>query len=134
MDSILSIRVFEWRDVLWGSIDRVGSSDHRKHAPRTRVATWRLPTVPGVSEELAFLWLLDCLNDWVKDGCPDRRWTDREAVPASPSGDHRGARVAADDTPNEPLPSKTEPPADKKAGAVGVSDGLWPEGLTPHLF
>lgn len=128
MDTSISLRLFNWRGDIWLTVDRIGCSDHRKHAPRERLATFHTWCLPEVSEENALLWMYIQLNAWVGDGCPDAR---REAATVSPGGGTTGgesaARVARQ-APEIALPSQTEPPNVERCDGVAVSDGLLPEG------
>ena len=56
MDTSISVRVFEWRGELNCTVDRVGNTDHRKHAPRTRLASFSTSAFEGNSEVDAVLW------------------------------------------------------------------------------
>jgi hypothetical protein len=134
MDTSISVRVFEWRGEIGMGVDRVGRAGHRKYAPHTRLATFSATAVPDLCEETLLLWMHERLTEWIGQGCPPC-W--REAPPASPQGTTGVVSRTGAPSGREParsLPSQTEPPPLEHRGAVGVSDGLKPDGFTPPLW
>lgn len=134
MDSRISVTVFDWKGELYVGVDRIGRASDRRHAPRTRLATWHA-TLPesDVSEEVALLYMWMRLNEWITAGAPLMS----EAITASPWGDRRGEAldgVSASALAATALPSQTEPPPVERRQPVGLSDGLSPEGSQPPLW
>lgn len=134
MDTSLSVRVFEWRGELHVNVDRVGRVGDRKYAPRTRLATRSGPWDGEVTEEAFLLAAIMVLVDYVGDIAVLASILAAQPRPASPSGDHRGERVATGDTPSGPLPSQAVRPSVEHSASAASSDGLWPPGGTEPLF
>lgn len=134
MDSSLSIRVFEWRSELHCTVDRVGRSDHRKYAPRTRLAGFTLPLETEPSEVDACLWALLKICDLL--GVSMDQAT--ESPSASPGGDRRGRLAARRASSTSPLYDATvknaHPPLCPSVGEAVSVDGLKPQGATPTLW
>lgn len=134
MDSSISVRVFDWKGDIWLAVDRIGSADHRKHAHRDRLATFRETPVHDVSEDVALLWMLEQLQLWVNAGAPFA-WSE---APSAPPGGGRRGRPEAWACPRregeDPLRSETQPPPLEDRASEASSDGLWPPGYQPELW
>lgn len=134
MDTSVVAYLFNWRGDLYLQVERVHRSAGRRYAPRDRMATWHAQAPLRLQEDEALEWFVACMTQWLNAGLPKHAWHEREALPASPSGDHRGVRVATGSRPSNALPSIAAEIPSGQSGAVGVSDGLTPPGVTDPLF
>jgi hypothetical protein len=86
MDTSLSVRVFEWKGDLHCTVDRIGRTDHRRHAHRDRLASFTTKCDPTIGEIPAMTWAVMRLVDHLAISVEHSR----AAGPASPVGDDRG--------------------------------------------
>jgi hypothetical protein len=110
MDTSISIRLFEWRGDVHCTVDRVGRADHRRYAPRTRVAEFSTRMPEGTPEQTIAAWAILSLADRIGLICTLRP----EAGSASPEGDHRGEQSTGVSTdrygPDVPMIQAAPPP------------------------
>lgn len=134
MDTSVVAYLFSWKGDLYFQVERVHRSAGRRYAPRDRLATWHAKAPLRLQEDEALEWMTACVAQWLAAGLPKHAWHESEALSAPPSGGHGGVRVATGSRPSNALPSIAAETPRGQSGAVGVSDGLTPPGVTDPLF
>lgn len=134
MDSHIIVSMSDWAGDLQLTVERVHRHPGRRYAPRDRLATFQARPGVDVREEVALLWLSECLIAWTNQGCPTTAARGPGAPQRGATGGETPRRAYVTRPDMRPTIKASPTPPIQESGDAVVSDGLTPPGTQPGLF